>query len=72
MVLIDQVEGWFDDIARPYWICPACHVPSPTEEWEACEVDCEDCHDARRCPHCDERFDSVWGAEKLRQVNEPT
>ena len=68
---VQDKDGWFDNTPRTHWICPECGVSSPVEDWEECEVYCEDCgsHEARSCPNCDERFDAVWGGAKLADVN---
>lgn len=52
-------------------ICPECGETSPIEEWIDCEVGCEMCgdHEAIKCPRCEERFEMVWGYEKIEAAN---
>lgn len=51
-------------------VCPACREVSQTIEWADCEVGCEDCgdHPAIECPKCGERFDHVWGYDKVEET----
>jgi hypothetical protein len=53
-------------------VCPECEDKSPTSEWPDCDVYCEDCgeHVAVMCPRCEERFDCVWGYDKVRKATE--
>lgn len=64
---IDAENGWWEAPAGEFWICPECNKKSLIELWVEAFYYCEDCgdHDARECPECGERFDHVWGAEKI-------
>jgi len=62
--------GWWDVGTHDLWTCPECEKVSPVEDWEECEVYCENCgdHEGRKCPLCGEAFEHVWGASKIEKA----
>jgi len=70
---VEDRLGWSDVPALLEWKCPECKVTSNVDDWVETESWCEDCrdgHDARDCPNCSARFDSVWGAPRIELENQ--
>ncbi len=67
-----RTEGWWGIPAADRWRCPECLEWSDPDTWDDTESGCEDCgsHSAIDCPRCGERFDHVWGAEKVGDATE--
>jgi hypothetical protein len=67
----DDRKGWWDVPALDAWRCPACQKVSDVDLWAECSTECEQCgeHEARECPSCEERFDHVWGADRIAGAN---
>lgn len=68
----EDEEGWHDIGARQRWFCPECKKWSATAEWEELSVPCDLCgdHEGRGCPECGERFDHVWGSDRIERESE--
>lgn len=66
----DETSGWHEAPAGATWTCPECWRAAPIAEWAEVEVGCEDCgsHEGRRCPHCGEDFEHVWGAVRMAEA----
>jgi hypothetical protein len=66
MIPEDLDEAW-QGMPAGKWKCPKCHVSSPSKDWSACDMPCDDCgtHAGRVCPACDEAFDHVFGAPEI-------
>lgn len=52
--------------------CPECDGLVEFDYDSGLEVGCEDCgsHSATECPECEERFDHVWGYNRIENYQE--